>query len=365
MNNDFIEYWAAAALFVRGDNPYSPDQLLVVQRAHGWLQDAPLLMWNPPWTLTFTAALGLLDFGTSQFLWVMLHSGIILIGSRVLWRIYDGAPENSRFALAAVLTFAPAYLVLFMGQIGALILLGMIIFLRSVKKEAWITAGLALSLVSIKPHLAYLFWFAVCAWVWRGRRWRFFSGWVIGAVVTGALPLVVNPDIYFQYLGLLNSPDVVRPFQYETPSLGLVLGRLVASEDVWLRWVPSALGAAWLFFYWRIKAATWEWSEHLPLILLVSVSTASFVWSFDQIVLLPAVIQCGASLLRSSNATARHSIIATYVAVNAGVLLLKYGHPADFWYFWIAPLYLMLFLSGRRMLRVCEVRMDKAGMPEE
>lgn len=344
MINDFIEYWAAAKLLIAAGNPYSPQQLLTLQQSVGWSQNAPLIMWNPPWTLFFIAPFGLPDYETAQFVWFVLHSMIIFLGARILWQAYGGARQKSWWAPVAVVTFAPTYLALFLGQIGALILLGLIIFLYSVNRRAWITAGLGLSLVSVKPHLLYLFWLALVFWMLRERRWRFLGGWLVGSFVTGAAPLFFNPSVYSQYLALVKGGDVIRPFDWATPNIGSALGVFFSIAGGWIHWLPSVAGALWLICYWRRNARAWEWSKQLAIILLVSVTTASFAWTFDQIVLLPAVIQGALWVSRSEVQILRRLIGAAHVIINGGILLLKLFVPNDFWYFWVAPIYLLFFL---------------------
>ena len=350
MVNDFIEYWAAAKLLLSGGNPYSAEQLLQLQRTVGWSKNEALLMWNPPGTLFFIAPLGLLDYNTGQFLWFVIHFMIIFVCARVLWQTYDGAPRSTWWPLLSALTFAPTYLLLIQGQIGGLILLGLILFLHSVKRHAWDSAGLNLSLVSIKPHLIYLFWLAIAAWSIRERRWKFLRGWLIGVIVTGTAPLFFDPAIYSQYMDLVQSHDVHPPLYWATPSLGTVL-RVFVDRGGWVHWLPSVAGAAWMFWYWRRHAESWDWREQLPIVLLVAVVTASFVWTFDQIVLLPAVIQCAVWLSRSSSRILRRLIIAIHILINGGILWSKLHVPNDFWYFWMAPIYLILFFSARWIAR--------------
>jgi Glycosyltransferase family 87 len=347
MINDFVEYWAAAKLLMTGGNPYSPEQLLLLQQSVGWSQTAPLIMWNPPWTLFFIAPLGLLDYGNAQFFWFLLHSVIIFVGGRTLWQTYDGVRRKSWWTAVAVLTFAPTYLVLFLGQIGALILLGLILFLCAVDKQAWVTAGLCVSLVSVKPHLLYLFWLVLVFWVMRRRRWRFLGGWLAGAFVTGAAPVTFDPSIYARYLALIKTGDVIRPFDWATPSLGTALATFFSIAGGWIHWSPSFAGALWLTWYWRKNAQVWEWRKHLGTVLLVSVTTASFAWTFDQIVLLPAVLQVAAWMSRRKIPLGSRSIIFAHLLINGGLILLKVFVPNDFWYFWVAPTYLLLFLYAR------------------
>ncbi|MGH7852875.1 MAG: hypothetical protein ACREP3_05505, partial [Candidatus Binatia bacterium] len=107
MINDFIEYWTATKLLLNGGNPYSPSELLASQHALGWSQPEPLMMWNPPWTLSFTLPFGLVDYQTAQLAWFLSHTLIIFVGAKLLWKIYGGDVGKSRYAAISVLSFAP------------------------------------------------------------------------------------------------------------------------------------------------------------------------------------------------------------------------------------------------------------------
>src|ERR671919_249973 len=66
---DFIEYWASARLLLTGNNPYSPEQHLALQRLVASDTEQPLMMWNPPWTLFFLLPFGLVSFSVGHLLW--------------------------------------------------------------------------------------------------------------------------------------------------------------------------------------------------------------------------------------------------------------------------------------------------------
>ena len=55
--NDSLQYWAAARLLIMCGNPYSTDEMLELQRSVGWHDPFPLMMWNPPWTLSIVLPL--------------------------------------------------------------------------------------------------------------------------------------------------------------------------------------------------------------------------------------------------------------------------------------------------------------------
>jgi hypothetical protein len=134
---------------------------------------------------------------------------------------------------------------------------------------------------------------------------------------------------------------------WATPSLGTAIGELFAIADAWMRWLPSMGGAMWLFWYWARHAEAWDWRFELPLILLVSVVTASFVWTFDHVVLLPAVIQGSVWTSQRGTGTERATLVGAHIGLAVILLVCKIFVRNDFWYFWAAPAYLLLYLYAR------------------
>ena len=346
MLNDFIEYWAAAKLLLNGGNPYSPTELFHAQRQIGWSQSEPLIMWNPPWTLSFTFPFGWIEYETAQFAWFLLHAMVVFVGAQVLWRIYGGDSQKSRYTWLSVLTFAPAYFVLLLGQIAPLMLLGLLGFLIFARKSAWGLAGASMTLVSVKPHLLYLLWLALFMWLVNERQWKLFAGLLLAGATVISIPLLFNAGIYSRYIELIGTGHVLRPLDWATPSLGTALGELLAIHGMWIRWLPSAAGGLWFLWYWSRHADKWDWISELPLILLVSVATASFAWTFDYIVLLPAVIQCAVWTARSKKPQ-RRLVIGIHLALGAVLLVAKVFIRNDFWYFWVAPAFVFFYLYVR------------------
>ena len=88
---DFIEYWSAGRLLLRGENPYDTERLSLLQREQGvpvlpknylaaqvivgntppatnlwwcaeYIRARPVIMWNPPWLLVWLFPLFLFPF---------------------------------------------------------------------------------------------------------------------------------------------------------------------------------------------------------------------------------------------------------------------------------------------------------------
>ena len=345
MTNDFIEYWSAAHLLLNNGNAYSPAELFQVQRSVGWSEASALLMWNPPWTLALLVPFGLLEHDTAQFIWFLCHSVMIFLGAQFLWRIYAATPTFSRAAWIALLSFAPVYFVLLLGQIAPLVLAGVIGFLLAARQGAWIRSGACLALASIKPHLLYLLWPVVLFWVLRERRWHVGAGFAVAFAIMASAPLLLDHQIYARYLALLSDRTVVLPQDWATPTLGTAISVLVGNRNSWLRWLPALFGLLWLRFYWQKYADRWDWSDALPLILLVSVATAPFSWTFDYVVLLPAVMQSAVWVSASNQGGHARWYAALYFSLCLILIIGKAMVRTDFWYFWLAPALLILYVS--------------------
>src|SRR5438309_6502657 len=63
--NDFVQYWSAGKMLLSGGDPYSPKQVLELERSLGKTGGIPLIPFSPPWALTFMAPLALIE----PFLW--------------------------------------------------------------------------------------------------------------------------------------------------------------------------------------------------------------------------------------------------------------------------------------------------------
>ena len=180
---DFAAYWASAQLLLAGQNPYSPAALWNIQKNLGLQEDAPLVMWNPPWTFAVTAPFALLDFATGQFLWLVLHVFLLFVSARLLWSIYGESADRYRLAWLLTVTFVPSVFVLVIGQIAPLVLVGFAGFLYFERRGKNFTAGALLALTLVKPHFVYLFWLVFALWLCERRHWT-----LQAARLQGSLP---------------------------------------------------------------------------------------------------------------------------------------------------------------------------------
>ena len=290
---DFVEYWAAGHLNVRGENPYDPERIEELERQTGRTSDG-ILMWNPPWTLPLVMPLGLLDCRTAHLLWLALQFAVVLWCADLLWRHYGGQAERRGLAWLLAITFLPTLFSLTVGQISPLVLLGAVLFLVYLRQGRDALAGAATVLLAIKPHLAYLFWIALLLWSVRERRWKLLGGGLLTALAAVAVALACNPAVLGQYWHTFTHRP---PAQYHSPTLGTALRLLSGDAQFRLQFLAMVPGLIWFAPYcWRHRA-DWDWDKCLPLLLLVSVVTAAYgAWPFDLVLLLVPVVQVAAAM---------------------------------------------------------------------
>jgi Glycosyltransferase family 87 len=347
--DDFVEYWAAGRLNAHGQNPYDGAQLLPLERHAGRDTDEPVMMWNPPWTLTLAMPVGLLKARLAQLLWLGVSLLLVVVCADRLWALYGGPCEWRWVAWLVSLAFAPTIFVLNAGQIGPFLLLGVTGFLACERAGRYACAGAFAALLAIKPHLVYLFWPALAVWVIArpvpSRRGVIVGGLVAGVIAT-AIPLACNPDVVGQYWDALahRTPD-----QWKSPTLGWLLREVFGEGRFGLQFLPALIGVVWLACDgWQSRHSEWTWADRMPMLLLVSFVTASYgAWPFDLVILLPAVIAVAAGLAARPDRRRIVLAIALFVAINAIALALNGLRVTTEYFVWMAP----ALMAGYLLLR--------------
>jgi hypothetical protein len=285
---DFMTYWSAARLFDLHGNPYSVTDTLALERTLGWPGSSALVMLCPPWTLSVVAPGGLFSFRTAQALWLGISLALDAISAVALWRYYGGALKNSWIALAVALTLTPLAAAEFLGQITPLMLAGLSAFLLLLRKELWFWAGVAALGLLLKPQLLWLVLLAVFLWTVQERKWQVLVGGFVAAALATAAALIYDPasvHYFHNAYGAAMATDC---------GFGGWLRSLFGHDRRWLQYVPCLFGAGWFAWYWMQHRRHWDWPEHLPLLLLVSVVSSPYCWLHDFIMILPAWIALAA-----------------------------------------------------------------------
>jgi len=344
--DDFVSYWAAARLQIQGQNPYTPALILDVEREAGSREHEPLVMLNPPWTLVFLLPFGTLDYPVGRIAWLLTGLFAVVLSTWWSWQVYGGSSSAVWVAGLTAISFLPLGVVLALGQIDPLILAGLAGFLYFESRSRHGLAGACLVLMTVKPHLFYLFWIALILWVFEARRWAVLVGAVLAGVVAIMVAAAANPSVILQYFEvILNQPP---PLNWVTPTIGTLLRLQFGMDRHWLQFMPMALGIAWLLLWWHRWRLAWSWAAQLPLLVLVSLATTSYAWFYDQAILLPALIQIAATGWRIWPLRRRIWVFALFIGLNLALALLVARRLPPLAFLWSFSAWLVFYLIFRQ-----------------
>ena len=344
--DDFVEYWAAGSLNLSGGNPYDPEQLLPLQLETGRHFGVPVMMWNPPWMLLIAMPFSIFSYPVSRVLWILIFIIVMVVSINLTWQLYDGSPKYRWVGWVIGFTFLPYLEALKTGQTGPLLLLGMAGFLFFMNNKRFWLAGVFLSLLLVKPHILYLVLIAVALWSIYEKQLRVILGTGISLAFATFIVWVANPKVINQYFyAAANYP----PQDWATPTIGGITRFLIGTEIFWMQFIPPLIGLLWLGIYWYQHRKTWDWTEHAPLVILVSIFTAAYGWTSDQTVSLIPILQVLILLLPINIRNNKHLyIICSYLLIEI-VLLIPFGN--QLWNFWLAPSLLIWYLLSKNSLK--------------
>src|SRR5438067_5302586 len=341
---DFVEYWSAGAVNLRGGNPYDPAEILARQRLADPDRTEAVMMWNPPWALAAYMPLGLLPPRWAALAWLGLQLLAVRAACDMLWRTYGG-PERLRWvALAVGLTSAGALWTLFYGQNTGLLVLGLAGFVYHRKAGRPAAAGAFAALTALKPHLLAAFGVLLVldAATRRGR-----VALAVGAGLVAAslgLAVLTNPGVISQYRAAVRDPGpgAVPLAEWRLPVASYWLrmhadrlGVGLRPGQFWVQFVPCALACLEYASYRLRRGDRWDWPAELPGVVGVSVLVAPYGgWIFDLAVLLVPLVWAAARVARSGRWVLGGVLAAGHVAVTA-VPFVRGGGLDDYW--WIAP----------------------------
>jgi len=280
---DFALYWSAGSLFLAGDNPYSSHAMLAFELSHGWPFVHPM-MFCPPWVLPFAALAAAFSYHGARLGWLAISFLLDCISCIALWRYFGGEFRRAWIAVAFVATFLPMAAAEYLGQITPLVLVSLVIFLFLLRHERDYASGLMLLGVGLKPHLLYLVLLAVLLWAVQHRRWKMIAGAITSYSVAIGAVFIYNPRT-LTYLH-----NSVGPATQVLTGAGGVLRGLFGAQHAWLQFLPTIAGLGWFLFYWLRLRHRWDWEEHLPLLVLVSLCSAPYYWYHDFLLVAPALI---------------------------------------------------------------------------
>lgn len=331
-SRDSIEYWAAGTLLVHGHNPYSESDVLALEQSQGFAAPNPLMVRMPPWSLWMVLPVGLFNAFWAWVLWLAALFASLVFGIRASWQIYGTGERPPAAFLVAGYLFAPVAACLVSGQIGLLLLLGIVLFLLIEQKHPFL-AGVVLLIPLVKPHIFVLLWPVLAVWILTRRKWPIMAGFLSAFVVAIVLALAFDTSIFHHYREMMQQEAIQNEFK---PALSGVIRVLFFRNHFWVQFVPMGIGFLWSARYFWKNREHWNWQQHAPALLVVSTLTTPYSWMSDEVVLLPAILQ-GVLWLQGTKLKVRSQlVILLFVCLNFLLLLILKAQvaPGTGIYFW-------------------------------
>jgi hypothetical protein len=333
---DFVLFWATGQQLAHHANPYDGDAITRIEHAAGFPSvDKVFFMRNPPWALPIAFPLGFLSYRVASILWSLLLLASLVVSVHMLW-VMHGRPRNLRYMLGY--TFGPAIICLINGQISLFALLGLVLFLRLHRTRPFL-AGVSLWLCVLKPHLFVAFGVVLIAWIFISRSYRILAGAAIAVAASSAITFRLDPTAWEQY------SEMVRTYRMQRdnmPCLSFYLRHWLSPQTIWVQYVPIALACVWALGYYWSRRNQWDWMKHGSPLMLVSILAAPYVWLYDHVVVIPA-------LLRGVYLTQSRNMLVVLALLSALVECALFGNavkPAALylWTPWTAPAWLAWYL---------------------
>ena len=342
---------AAGTLLIHHNDPYNHPSVLRLERQHGYAEERPLVLRTPPWSLFMVVGLGFLNPLWAWVFWIAVLFGCLVIGLRLTRQLYGGGDVPQNMLTVVAYTFAPVPACLVSGQMGLVLMIGVILFLW-LHSERPFLAGVVLVLPFAKPHLLILFWLVLLIWIVAKHSHKIALGFATAFSVATLLAVVFDPRVFGHYRDMLQQAAIGREF---IPALSGVLRLLFFRRFFWVQFVPMALGVIWSLWYLRRNWATWEWRQHGPALLIVSVLTTPYEWLTDESVLLPAILQALVLIYASRQwlKTSTKVILLVFALLDSLLLLiLRFKIPFSTGiYFWSSLLWAGWYFYAARLSR--------------
>ena len=281
---DWVAYWASAHELVHHLNPYDSIVVRALEIAHGYpVTQHVLSTRNPPNALFLMVLLGYFPAYAAALLWRAIILACLLSCIRLL--MHDANTSMRTYGLA--LCFTPAYFTFMSGQASIFALLGFLLFVKLHRLHPFF-GGAALSLCAIKPHLFLPLAVVILVWIVTRRAYRVVWGALTAIFMEAAFPLYFDHAVWSHYLLNIRADGIQTQF---LPTIAVELRFLIGNETTWIVFVPAVVASIWAGWYFRRHRDDWDWDEHGPILLLVSLLVTPYAWIFDGVLALPAILR--------------------------------------------------------------------------
>ncbi len=358
-SRDSVEYWSAGKLLVHHGNPYSVPDVLALERSAGYRSDRPLMFRCPPWAVWITLPVAFLSAYWAWVTWLAILLVSLVVSMRIAWRMYGNGWDPPSVFLVAGYLFAPVPACLVAGQLGLVLLIGIMLFFL-LEEDYPFLAGASLLIPLAKPHMFSFLWPILAIWVVMRRKWSLMGGFAIAFVFATLIAFAFDPSIILHYREMLHQQAIQHEF---IPGLSGMLRMIFFRRFFWVQFIPMGIGLLWSVRYYWTNREAWSWRQHGPAILVAAVLTTPYSWITDEAVLLPAILQGVLWLYRTKLTPRSQLVVIVFVLLDLLLLLiLKAQVPfATGIYFWSSLVWFSWYWYAGRFREIPDT--EKVALP--
>jgi hypothetical protein len=289
VDRDFMTLWAGGKALLVGIDPYDPEQWESLFTSFGsvWIPNP----WSPYplWTSVFFVSLAWLPVNCAAAVWLSI-SELALGSSMFLLATQFGQRQLTSVSYLVLLAggffFRGTVLTILHGQLTALLLLVVTMFLFLMKKRRHILAGICLALIVLKPTPFILFAPLISIWMIRRGFWRVIYGGVAATTLIVVASWLVQPGWLQEWLNARGKVYVT----HQTPT---VWGLAYEISPIWWLWLGTGftIMVTMILGWYCLKYRSWGIEDVAPLALSASLFVTPYAWTYEHtLLILPLVL---------------------------------------------------------------------------
>jgi hypothetical protein len=316
--NDFALVWAGARAIALGHDPYRVADWPALAASLGGWADTPAYVY-PGWVAVGLLPLGALPLEAASALWTFGGLALAALAVRALVRAYTpDLPVVHTLAALTLLASQPARTAVFLGQWSFALVAALSLSMVLIRGRP-AAAGVASVAFLGKPQLFLLTAPALLSHAWRlGRARAFVAGAGAAAALLTLVSLMVLPAWPLIWGSVSTSQRLFDPPQ--TTTVPALLSGLLGPPFGAVVLALAAVGAGIALLFRPGSAAG------LGIWTVLSLLVAPYQWSYDQLILVPAIVLVSSAirevsrrraLLTAAAACALLLVLGTLLAVHA------------------------------------------------
>jgi hypothetical protein len=309
VDRDFMTLWAGGKALLVGIDPYEPGQWEPLFTSFGsvWIPNP----WSPYplWTSMFFVFLAWLPVNYAAAIWLSITE--LAVGSSIFLLATQIGPRHlTPVSYLAILVggflFRGTSLTILHGQLTALLLLVVTMFLFLMKNRQHILAGICLALIVLKPTSFILFAPLIVIWLIRRGFWKVIYGGATATALIVVTSWLVQPGWPLEWLNARGKVYVT----YQTPT---VWGLAYEISPIWWPWLGTgfAIIVTIILGWYCLNCDRLGIEDVASLALAASLVITPYAWAYEHALLvLPLTLLYG-----RIRATAQFTLIWSFLAL--------------------------------------------------